>query len=511
MIADLFRRENWIYVEWIIIGGIFLWQLDISMRIYLKIREFKNIFSTPLNVSLGGVPTVWSSGRGQATTRIVKALNAYLASNYHTAINFGIINDTIDREIEVKDEEITQAIPTPLYLGLAATMIGIILGLLSMPPLSTADTNVFQHGIDALVNGVRVAMGASLTGLISTTILSTRFYKSAREIVMNRRSDQLSELQAKLLPELIRADDTGIAGLRSSIDRYATDLTAVSKELVSVASQAETNLRVQKDVIERMEGLNISRVAKTNLELFKGLEGAMPVFSKFLGSLTEIARVAENLEAFSKRSEDLEAIATEIKSALKESKEVSKFLTTHLQKIDAMGKGTLEAVDLSDSYFRRAIEKLTENIDSRIKELNAKADTADSNLKDMFEEIGLKLNEVTTRHLATLSDTYANATPHFAQLDNLKFLPELRAESLEQSKELMGRVTTLNETLTALSKKVDSQPLYAKLDSLEKGIREIAPRSVQTKEAHLPKKGSFWGFLKGSSRLRERTTKREGQ
>ena len=80
----------------------------------------------------------------------------------------------IDREIDVKDEEITLAIPIPLYFGLAATMLGIIFGLWAMPDINGDN---FSTAINTLINGVKWAMGASLTGL-ACTIIITLIYKT---------------------------------------------------------------------------------------------------------------------------------------------------------------------------------------------------------------------------------------------------------------------------------------------------------------------------------------------
>ena len=152
-----------------------------------------------------------TSGTG-IIRRIKEDINLYLLNNYGAAVNFSIIKDIIDREVDVMDEEISNSLPTPLYLGLAATMVGIIFGLFAMPEL---DGQHFSEGIDALVNGVKLAMLGSLSGLACTTILSSFVYKNARRQISRDKNEQISYLQATLLPELVRAEDTGVSGLKA--------------------------------------------------------------------------------------------------------------------------------------------------------------------------------------------------------------------------------------------------------------------------------------------------------
>ena len=154
-----------------------------------KINEHSDLFSARDIVKISLTKTY---GKG-IIQRIKEAINLYLLNNYGAAVNFSIIKDIIDREVDIKDEEISNSIPTPLYLGLAATMIGIIFGLFSMPE---SNGQHFTEGIDALINGVKLAMLGSLSGLACTTILSSFFYKNAKKKISRDKNEQISYLQA---------------------------------------------------------------------------------------------------------------------------------------------------------------------------------------------------------------------------------------------------------------------------------------------------------------------------
>ena len=66
----------------------------------------------------------------------------------------------------------------------------------------------------------------------------------------------------------------------------------------------------------------------------------------------------------------------------------------------------MEAVNYSDSHFRQAIEKLTIEVENRITKLNDKANTDESKLTKIYDEIGIKLKAITEDHLNRLSNSY---------------------------------------------------------------------------------------------------------
>jgi hypothetical protein len=204
----------WFAVEVLVIAGVIIYQFYISWRIYNNIRKLKDIFSDRLSVISGYIEKSNLNKKEKTTEDIVfidpekvnaspglfsdrnivkisitktygigiiqrirEAINLYLLNNYGAAVNFSIIKDIIDREVDIKDEEISNSIPTPLYFGLAATMIGIIFGLFSMPEstgqISAKGSRPHQR--------VKLAMFGS-SDRACTTILSSVSIKCQKKI-----------------------------------------------------------------------------------------------------------------------------------------------------------------------------------------------------------------------------------------------------------------------------------------------------------------------------------------
>ena len=478
----------WFTIEIVLIVGVIIYQFYISRKVYKNICQFKDIFRDRLNVVSGfiersdlnkkektvgdivfteteknispgdlfsyseriSISITDTSGSG-IIQRIREDINLYLLNNYGAAVNFSIIKDIIDREVDIKDEEISNSIPTPLYLGLAATMIGIIFGLFAMPE---ANGQHFSEGIDALINGVKLAMFGSLSGLACTTILSSFVYKNAKRKISHDKNAQISYLQAKLLPELVKAEDTGVSGLKASLDRFARVATDISKNVLTAANQTRENIILQQEVIDKVGNLDVLKISETNLELFNRLENNMIAFNKFSEYVSLMSQISENLKDFASRTRNVDNIVNQIDLSLQENNRLSRFLTSHFEKIDTAGLAALKAVDLSDSHFKEAIEKLKtetdncinqvfravnesashfsdaieklrEETDNRISRLSREAADNESKLAEIYHDISVRLTSVTSQHISEFQKAYSSAIPHFDQLDNLQILQKI--------------------------------------------------------------------------------------
>jgi uncharacterized protein Yka (UPF0111/DUF47 family) len=537
----------WFIIEILVIVSVIIYQFYISRKIYKNIRQFKEIFRDRLSVISGYIEKSNLNKKEKATDdivfvepekangqadlfsdrnvvkisltetygvgiiqRIKEAINLYLLNNYGAAVNFSIIKDIIDREVDIKDEEISNSITTPLYFGLAATMIGIIFGLFAMPE---SNGNHFSEGIDALINGVKLAMFGSLTGLASTTILSSVFYKNAKKKISSDRNEQISYLQATLLPELVKAEDTGVSGLKASLDRFARVATNISDNVLVAVKKTGENIVLQQEVIDKVANLDVLKISKANLELFNRLESNMIAFIKFSEYVSLMSQISDNLKDFASRTKNIDSVIEQINSSIQENKRLSQFLTSHFEKIETAGLASLKAVDLSDShfkeaieklreetdntlnqafravnesasYFSSAIEKLKEETDNRISRLNQDAAGNESKLAEIYNDIGNRLSSVTSMHISQLQAAYSNALPQFDQLSNLQILPKiqelisdstskLQNDSNTNSSRLIEAINQLNNSLTSVADNLINYTAIAKFH----GTKPKKPKS----------------------------------
>jgi hypothetical protein len=186
----------------------------------------------------------------------------------------------------------------------------------------------------------------------------------------------------------------------------------------------------------------------------------MVTFNKFSEYISLMSQISDNLRDFANRTASIDNVVNQIDLSLQENNRLSRFLTAHFEKIETAGDAALKAVDLSDSHFKEAIEKLKEETDkslslafrtvnesashfssaleklkeetdSRISRLNKDASDNESQLTEIYKEIGASLAAVTAQHISHLQEAYSQAVPRFEQLNNLQMLPEIREKILE--------------------------------------------------------------------------------
>ncbi|NPA45241.1 MAG: hypothetical protein GXO49_06895 [Chlorobi bacterium] len=443
-IANDIHAWSLLDVEHVLLFIIVIFQIYLFLKIYKRTYALSKTFASKVEITQNetGIPNFKAKKSNKVLRRIEEAINNYLNNNFGSAVNFSIIRDIIDREIELEEEGLQQSIPTPLYLGLAATMIGIILGLWAMPGFSDAN---FSNSIGVLITGVKWAMTASLIGLILTTILSM-FFKPRLQKLLRDKNEVISMLQAKLLPELVKADETGLTGLKSSLDMFSRKAETIVNGVIVAVAKTGKNINEQNRLLERIEKLDVTEISQANILLFERLEKNLKTLDNLYIHLNQIEKISENLKSFAERTEDVEMIAKSIDTSLKESRELTEFLTNHFKQLDNFKKYSIKAVNYTDAHFRDIIEKLTKEVENRIRRLNELSNQTDADLREIFQKISENLDKKTQEHIRAFYKAYNDAVPKFDNLNKLKLLDEIKKvleKNLEQERIQSDRLNNL--------------------------------------------------------------------
>jgi hypothetical protein len=258
---------------------------------------------------------------------------------------------------------------------------------------------------------------------------------------------------------------------------------------------------------------------------------ALHKFSEYISSMNQIS---DNLKEFAFRTLDVNRIVNKIETGLEENNRLSKFLTSHFEKIESAGNAARKAVDLADltfkdsvdtlkegtknyvdqaikevnlssSVFNSAIENLKEEITSRISQLNQDATNNESKLKEIYSEVGANLELITSQHLSQIQSAYSNAIPQFNQLNNLETLPKIQEqvsdgiskmkdESNVNTSKLIETINQLNSSLNNLKDNLSNNNIISKLDLIESQLKtNFSTRSAHNSPVKTPKPPiGFW-------------------
>jgi BMFP domain-containing protein YqiC len=499
--------DPFLFAEFITIISVFIVQGGFFVVTQKRSSILENIFDNPLRLekekngedssSSGQLILLQSKSKNEVNQRIKSSINNYLINNQGAAVNYSIIKDIIDREVDGKDDEVTQLIPIPLYLGLSATIIGIIFGLFAMPELASNGNSADLSGIDQLMNGIKLAMTASLSGLIWTIILSSYIYSKSHEKVLRDKNSQLNYLQENLLPELFKEEDAGVLGLKNSIDNFSRMTTDIVDDIAEVTSKLSQNTKAQQQTLERIEEMNVSKISKTNLELFDRLEQNMDSFHEFSQYIDQLSNISEKLAQFSNRTESIDQIANEIQATLHQTQKLSEFLSAHLQELESLGDSAEYAMDISEKRFEEAIEKLTESTAENVQNVQAVSDEIENNFSKIYDQLFNRMEEISQMHVEKFTEAYENSIPSFQKLDHLQELQELERIKLQLDSAFNGRHTNGEKNLNNLE--VANKKLFeitSLLEKLEKNTNKLELKAGRKQNIILRGWKNFIKFIK---------------
>lgn len=508
------------FIEILIILGIIFLQFKAFRGIYKKVKELKDLdlhnvdvehffypseylhsidfklftekieeaISDPENIKSSidngdvSAAILFSKNYLQSTQKIVKEINTYMLKNDRHLINFDIIRDITNRNFQVLDDDINQSLPTPLYLGLAATMFGIIVGLGGM---AISNGNMTDN-ITSLIIGVGIAMTSSLIGLGITTYLSTWVYKGSKREADEEKNEFFSKLQAELLPELIRQGETGVDGLKSELSRFGKLSKKLVEELTSSSKNSKESLSKQHEIIERIERLDVLKISNTNIEIFERLEKNLETFENFSAywerlnsSLLSTNDLVQSLKSLVLKFDNIDEVANSIKNTLNDYNATMRFFTEHVEGIKDIGGLSRKAVTDADAAFKNAIGELEKSTLEKINGLAKTKTNLDISLKEIGTDVANSIEKVTEAHLRELANVYNNNMPEFeklSQLDNLALINESIVENaskmsssrVEHSNEISKKIENLENQIVKLSSVLDKKPSNSTMYHSEK-------------------------------------------
>lgn len=358
------------------------------------------------------ISIIESNIRSKRFNDILNTINTYLLRNRSSASDFNLIKDIVERNTDALEEEINLTISAPLYLGLVGTMLGIVIGLFYMSDFTTSmgDANISDNigdNISILLGGVKIAMIASLFGLILIILNSSIFYKNARKLIDYRKNEFYSFLQIYLLPVLNQGLGSTFESLQRNLLKFNEELSQNLNGLSGIFSANKEALIAQQDILSKLEKIPVAQMAKYNIKVLKELQNSTGNIEQFNNYLNNINSFVANSNQLVDKSNDLlsrtdnfKDIADNLEYRLTESQKLMEFLSNHFEKLeehkDFVNRSVADVgISISDTFgqLKEHIQNSTKAVkDFTVDELDA--------LKTALSESKTNLSNL--EHLASI-------------------------------------------------------------------------------------------------------------
>lgn len=371
-------------------------------------------------------------------TVIISSINKYLNKNKDSVTDFNLIKDIVDRNCDAKEEEIQTQTPIPLYLGLVGTMAGIIIGVLVLVVsgalnnmMTTFDASGLSEsaaevarkafeakataGVQALLEGVGIAMLSSILGIILTTIgsLSTKNAKSDVEV---KKHNFLSWMQAELLPKISTDVSAALVKLGKDLNGFNSTFSS-NAQLLQDTIKSVTNATTQQTaLLAAIQRLDIARVAQANISIYDNLRNCSAELHSFGENLlrikTGIKEVSEELDAqiseYKQRETYIQDASSKVDIATSEAQKqlaesIGKSFEKYKELVDNLYLESENYTKESSANYRKELEKLHQTIVAKLGDMKKLED-------EMKNLTGVKEN------IASLEKTTAKQSEKFDRL-----------------------------------------------------------------------------------------------
>lgn len=411
----------------IIIIAIICIQIFFFVKNLLRMREFSNIFADKFNSwrlrrnsDTNLVDGIYGDGNNIFVS-IINSINKYLGNNSGSVIDFGLLKDAVDRHCDSVENDIATQTPIPLYWGLAGTMAGVILGLwdlLDSNAISTlmgsgagqidASAEGAAEGIDALLSGVAWAMGASICGILLTTINSILF-KQCKLKEEDGKNSFLAWMQSELLPELPSDTSQALNNLVKNLNKFNNTFAQNTSSLGNALHAVNQSYAIQADIIKAVHDMDVMKMAKANVRVLQELEQCtdkLEVFNQYLNDIEGYTDAIHRFETqFAEQADRLHIL-----------EEIRDFFNRHKAEI---AKTTADA----DRTLQESLENIKESTSENVNEMQKRFVEQSEHFKKILEDEKEAFERFMTQMNAQFSVQISHMPQLTKQLEEISSIP----------------------------------------------------------------------------------------
>ncbi len=353
--------------------------------------------------------------RNKEFSGLINITNEYLINN-KGAVDFNIIREISERKISSIDKSINATVSVPLYIGLLGTMFGIIYGLFGIEyPIS-------DNALSILLDGVKIAMIGSFSGLFLTIIGNSWVYKSAKLANDKNKDSFYTFIQTNVLGTNNSSLASSLNSLNyrlkvfgKSFDQSITNLSDSTRLIEEVSKNQVSTIEQQKNTITEIKELGLNQLTELNVKIFDHLQENMenidslninlqPISDLIRQNNESIQRINQLYLNIANSNGRLETVFNNLYQTTTDTKELGTFLKQHYSGINSLSEGTKELVSEQKKVLSGENEMFKLFLDEKQKKYTGVLDNYLNEFSSQLSQIGDKSKEAVTEQVKGLND-----------------------------------------------------------------------------------------------------------
>ena len=451
-------------------------------------------------------------GKGSELNKLLDEINHYISKTKGTT-DFAIIQNKVERRLEMRLNHASTFIAFPTYLGLMGTFAGVFYGILTFMSGIDSSGNVTDESIKNLLTGVLVSMSTSLIGLLCSTINNGKV-GWARKHNDEAKNEFYDFIQTELMPVLDVSMVTAITKLHQTVDNFEPAFNRVITSFQNTFDKCtrafghdfEQHVMAVSDAVKVM-GKNMDRINQ-NIELqekvlsqfqsdefIHGMDKYIEAANHFVGITQSLNKFEEARRMMLAAAQESINLQNQYNEALNIPREVAIRINQILDRIKDFEKGVNEvgrALNQREILGNDVVEKIKQQINGishKSKIADRFLDLADDKLQELYQN--------QTKVIKEMNDNYRNAiSGHIEGFENMLaqqtaelekrhriFLQAIEArfnvEDIRKEFTNLNRLSKLEDIETQLTVINDTG---IKSEVLQKDLANIQEELVQLKE-----------------------------
>ena len=416
---------------------------------------------------------------------LIKEINNYVVKTKGTT-DFSVIQNKVERKLNMRYDQSMSLLSFPTYLGLMGTFLGVFLGITMFISGFDNAGNISDDSIKNLLSGVLVSMFTSLFGLILTTINNAKA-GDARAKIEQDKNEFFDYVQTELMPTLNVSLVSAIGKLHNTVDCFEPAFNKVIDKFqrtfdsctTAFGNNFENNVKAVAGAVKAM-GENMDMINE-NIQYQKELiqtvksEEVAKGMERYITASNGFVSITQSLNKFEEARRMMLAAAQEsinLQNAYADSLKIPREVAVRINQILDRIKDFEDSINhLGGQISRREIlgndvvNKIQEQISAIGKKQNiadSYIETADDNLKDLFNEQAGAIKDLNNRYKLAIEN-------HI-----LGFEQMIQA----QTKELVKRHSAFTD---AIEKRLSIEDIRTEFVNLEK-LKDINDQLVDLKD-----------------------------
>lgn len=431
----------------IIIIVVVIWvQLAFFLKTLVGIKTLKLLYPS---VSVLGIKddhgTQIISVHGKISrefSSVIDSTNAYLKENQGT-VDFHIIQNLSEQVSSSKETEAASGIPTPLYVGLMGTFMGVGVGLFSLNVIGIFS----EEGINSFLWGVVIAMVASFLGMLLSTVAHYKLSTAVKHKDL-RKNRYYSFVQTKLLPGMGSNIVDALGRLKGTLDNFNTvfagNIGNINNTVINLADNLQTiadGIGTQKEILNELYSSKYQSLIQLNMDTIERTEKILPAMDEFIQKqkmlnemmansaefVTTMHRLLDRVSTFEKSINELgESIG---ESQLLGSRQLN-LVQKHLEDLD-------QKQSLVENYTNQSNEVVEEYLKTNVKNVRSLVSNFEIAIRNAFE---ITNDESPFQKLANLE----------VISEEIKRLNEMFSSNKQKEEELVNLIISIRNELKSI-------------------------------------------------------------